>query len=153
MSTINCPRCRYNFSSDNNFCPNCGMRACETYCRVCGKKIENTNFCPTCGAQVMMNYQQQRPVCDLAFVSMVLGILSIFFGMLTSILAIVFSFISLKKVEKENLDGKTYAYVGMALGSMITFIWLVFIFFFILYYIGYEEATKEYLTLMIQNMN
>jgi len=79
-----------------------------------------------------------------AIISLILGIISIPFiwifgvGILLGILAIIFGIISLKKINKEKLAGKSMAIAGILIGC-IPIIWLLSI--GILAYLGILTPT------------
>lgn len=61
----------------------------------------------------------QPKVAGLAIASMVLGIVSFFFGWLylvPSVLAIIFGGVSLNQIKRRNLGGKGMAIAGLACG-------------------------------------
>ena len=82
-------------------------------CQKCGKTIaDGGKFCEFCGSEVenFENNSQSKKASGLQTVALIMGILGFFIPLITSVLAIVFSAITLK--EKPN--GKAIA--GLALG-------------------------------------
>lgn len=121
------------------------------FCKRCGYRLEyGENFCVRCGTPVG-NYNNpmppvvppmyqgpiyvpvpQKEVCGTAIASMILGITSIFlFGPFTSIPAIVLGATSMKKIDRENFDGRAYAITGLVSGILVTLFWtIIFLMFF-----------------------
>lgn len=138
------------------------------YCKHCGYKLEQgENFCVKCGTPVgnynnpvpmmppqpmppmmppqpMYNpqpfvFEPPRPTCGSAVASMIFGITSIFlFGPLASIPAIVLGAISMKRIDRENLEGRGYAITGLVSGIIVTIFWAFII--MLIFLIALAEA-------------
>jgi len=113
------------------------------FCSKCGTQVnEGSAFCQNCGATVAGAESQVQAATapppaptaqpaatgktsGLATASLVMGIIGIFFNIL-SILALVFGFISLNHIKKNPaLKGKGLAMGGIILGFIGLLIWIV----------------------------
>lgn len=126
-----CSKCRAKISEDLKFCPKCGIKQIAN-CPKCGAKLNKTDdFCTGCG------FKMRKPA-TFASNSLTYGIFALlvgwvpFFGWLLIFLALLYGFLSLRRIKKGNtLENKKVAVAGIILG----FISLAITFCVVIYYI------------------
>jgi RNA polymerase subunit RPABC4/transcription elongation factor Spt4 len=113
-----CPKCGVNQSTRNS------TSAIDVYCTSCGKNIKKeAPTCPFCGVQQGTGILSAAKGGKSATASLVLGILGVVpgYGLVTSILAIIFGIIGLKTVKKNR------ARVGLILGIIFLVLSIILI--------------------------
>ena len=108
-----CPKCGVNQSSRSS------TTAIDVYCTSCGKTIKReASVCPFCGVKQFLSSKKEGKFATASLVLGIIGIVPIW-GLVTSILAIIFGIIGLKS-EKKNR-----ARAGLILGIIFIFVSIV----------------------------
>jgi len=112
------------------FCPECGAQIPDgsKFCSQCGRTLrtpQRTSGEPQRVSQTTPS--SPKKTAGTAIASLVLGLVGIFFGLITSILAIVFGGVALSQINKSEgeIGGHGMAIAGLVLGIIMTIIWVV----------------------------
>lgn len=116
------------------FCPKCGAQIADEskFCAKCGAALEAGQ---QAGGQSQTVNQASVPTtpssppktAGTAIAGLVLGIVGIFFGLITSILAIIFGGVAISRINNSGgkIGGHGMAVAGLVLGIIMTIIWVV----------------------------
>lgn len=109
------------------------------FCPNCGKELnDNVKFCDACGTEIIKSQKpnadyvqpiilDEKPKNDgFAIASLILGILSLFCGLLTGILSVIFGAISINKSRQLNKKSSGMAIAGLILGIVSIVMFVVF---------------------------
>lgn len=99
------------------------------FCKNCGKEIQDHQHCQYCNQTPgLQPVSGPPPTSGLATASMILGIVSLFFGVLPAIAGLTTGILGLIKINRREATGKGMAVAGIAIsifGLFVTTIVLV----------------------------
>lgn len=117
------------------------------YCRYCGHEIHPSyNVCPNCGHRLNdfdnsktkvesnknINNTKTIKNSQMAIAGFVLGIISLFFSFICSILGLTFSIIGLKQTKNRKYAKRGLAIAGVIINSVSLFYWVIMFLSFII---------------------
>jgi len=114
-----CPKCGAQIPDDSEFCSKCGAALKVT--QQAGVQPQT----PQASSQTVVS--SPKKTSGTAIASLVLGLVGIFFGLITSILAIIFGGVAISQINKSEgqIGGHGMAVAGLVLGIIMTIVWVV----------------------------
>lgn len=115
----NCPNCNSDISTDEKICPNCGHNIDKN---TIGEKNDSAD--ESVSSKPQNPAKVKNPFSIVSFILGIYGLLINPWG-LVSLLAIIFSALSLNELKIDTKKGKVLAYFGLILGILSTLFFIV----------------------------